>query len=309
MADPIKLKGKEPEVDPARIGISYSGGGPLVLVELGIARAFVQKGIRPHVITGASAGAIAAAAHALDPVGGKGIDLAADLLARVDNDLLNLTPIHFVGRVIVEREHTRSLGDNAPIGPLIKRGLRRYLNRDDVITMGFFKPPTRTELMIVATDVINHGAVWFPDDTPLDEALVASSAIPGVFPWRHMTINGQEMTLVDGGVISNQPLSNLVERGCGTLYACAVGPTGSSPEPENGFDNAMRAANLSMRQATKLEEDYVRLKLEPTGRVHHIHPMVEVPTDKFDFSPELVRAVMDEACEKTLEWWSQPHAD
>lgn len=58
MDERIKLAEVDvPEVDRDRVGISYSGGGPLVLVELGCVRAFVECGIRPAAIVGVSAGA------------------------------------------------------------------------------------------------------------------------------------------------------------------------------------------------------------------------------------------------------------
>src|ERR1043166_637913 len=98
--------------DPAQIGISYSGGGPLLAIELGIGRAFVQFGIVPAVITGASAGGIAAAAHALDPVNGKGIDLAVAELGRMTNATLKLDAGDFVLRVIREGTHLKGIGDN-----------------------------------------------------------------------------------------------------------------------------------------------------------------------------------------------------
>src|SRR5439155_10545780 len=148
MSEPIHLKGKQPDVDPNRIGISYSGGGALVVIELGIARAFVTLGIVPAVITGVSAGALAGAAHALDPIGGKGIKLAAEIVGHVSNDLLGLTPLRFIGRLLVEREHIKSIGDNATIGPLITAALKRELNLDHV-TMALFKPPEHPKLMIL----------------------------------------------------------------------------------------------------------------------------------------------------------------
>ena len=158
--------------------------------------------------------------------------------------------------------------------------------------------------MVVATDVVNQEAVWFPDETPVEQALVASSAMPGVFPWQKMRVSGRDLTLVDGGAIANQPLSNLVEQGCARIYACAVGHTGPLPAPTNALENAMRSINLTMRQATKLEEDYVRVKLGPQGHVHHIHPIVDFDGSNFNFTPTLVRQVMEDARAKTVDWLS-----
>src|SRR5919199_2454990 len=142
MSQAILLKEKDPEdlrVDLNKIGISYSGGGPLVVVELGIARAFVQEEIIPDVITGVSAGALAGTAHALDVRNGTGIDMAQALLCRVSNSTLGLDPVHVLGRVLLGREHTTSLGDNAPLGSWIRDGLKHTLDLENV-TIGTFRP-------------------------------------------------------------------------------------------------------------------------------------------------------------------------
>jgi predicted acylesterase/phospholipase RssA len=306
LTEPILLKGAVPSVDRAKIGISYSGGGPLVVVELGIAQAFVQVGIIPAVIAGVSAGALASVAHALDVHTGKGIEMAADILGTVTNRTLGLDALDVVRRLVREGEHITSLGDNAPIGPAVREGLARTFGLVNSTTHTF-APPRYPKVLIAATDACHETSVWFSDDTPaeavpIEEVLIASSAIPGVFPWRVMPINGDQISLIDGGVVTNQPLSKLVEQGCGTMYACAVGPTAALPAPNNGLENAYRAATLTMHQCTKLEEDYVRLKIGNQGVVHHIHPIVDFPVHQFDFTPDLVRQVMDDARVKTVDW-------
>lgn len=312
MSDPIILKDKQPSnPDPTRIGISYSGGGPLVAIELGIARAFVQKGIVPFAIAGASAGALAGAAHALDPVTGKGIDVAQGVLSHMSDSLLGLDPLHVVGKVITEREHFSSLGDNSSIGPRIEDAIKAAMGLDN-LTIGSFVPPDHPFLIIAGTDMTTGKAIWFPDPSTLSDALIASSAIPGVFPWRQMTIDGETRYVSDGGVVENQPLSTLLETfGCATLYACAVGATKPLLPPANALDNALRSSSFSMHQATKLEEDYVRLKLAATDGavVHHIHPEVQQPPTNFNFSPESVTNLVSQAQTLTLAWLEQSHPD
>jgi NTE family protein len=306
MAEPILLKGVTPAVDPKKVGISYSGGGHNVVVELGIARAFVQKGIVPAVITGASAGSLAGLAHALDVHDGKGIDLAAELLSHITNRTLGIDVPHAVGELVIHREHAKSIADNSSIGPIIKDGIRRVFGWDNVTNQSFV-PPDFPKLMIATTDVQRGTTVWFTDDAPaspvpIEEAVIASSAIPGLFPWQDLSIGELSVALADGGVVDNQPLSNLADQGCGKIYACAVGSSDTLPPPANGLDNALRTISLMMRQCTKLEEDYVRGKLGDTGKVHHIHPVMDVPIHQFNFTPELVRRLVDEACAKTLDW-------
>ena len=310
MSEPIHLKGvDEVPADPAKIGISYSGGGALLVVELGVARAFVQRQIRPDVICGASAGALTAAAHALDPDGGRGIDMAADLLGReVRNSFLKLDLVDFAQRALQQRKQLNSIGDNSAIGKLIGDGVAQTFGIPQV-TMGMFGKPLAdggkptARLMIVATDDCNGSSYWFEDGALLTDALIASSAIPGVFPWvSHQSADGTQMTLVDGGVVDNQPLSNLLEQGCGTIYACAVGASGPLAAPTNLLQNYMQAINLSMHQCTKLEESFVRAKLPPGGKILHLHPETTTPVNDFDFTPQLVQQVMNEATDLTLKW-------
>jgi len=301
MSQPIVLSGKTPRVEDGKIGVSYSGGGPLVVVELGIARALIRRGIVPDVIAGVSAGSIAGAAHALDPRKGAGVDLAVDLLSGVSNAFLGLAPLPILARLLTQRTHLRGLGDNAPLGKLVREGLATHLGLRGV-TMGTFRAPGRVLLRIAATDALDGSSLWFPDETPLEAALVASSAIPGLFPALALAVAGRDRLLIDGGVATNQPLSVLVEDGCSVLYACAVGPMGALPPPANALDNALRAAQFTRHQTTKLEEEYVRLKLGGRGLVHHVHPIVDIPFSGFDFTAQAVRAVVDAACRATEAW-------
>jgi predicted acylesterase/phospholipase RssA len=229
--------------------------------------------------------------------------MGLDVLMGVTSSLLELDVPSILGRLWLEREHTRSLGDNAAIGPLVKAQLASVFNLSNV-TVGTLGPPTYPKLMVVATDLTNSAALWFPDDTSLEDALIASSAIPGIFPWRVMTIDGAQVVLVDGGAVDNQPLSTLVEQGCGTIYACGVGPTGPRQTPDNALDNVWQSINLMMHQSSKLEEDYVQLKLGTQGVINHIHPDVSFPPElqQFDFAshPKLVQEVFQDARAKTL---------
>jgi NTE family protein len=293
-------------MDLTRIGISYSGGGPLLAVELGIARAFVQSGIRPAIISGASAGAIAAAAHALDMYTGKGIDFAVDELGHMSNATLKLDLADFALRVVHEGTKLKAIGDNAPAAQVISRVTARLFQVPD-LTLGAFGQPLVPNgdpspvLQVVATDSVAQEAYWFPSDAGLQDALVATSAIPGVFPWQVRATPTGNLILVDGAVVENQPLTRLMEQGCGRIYACAVG-AGPAAEPSNLIDNIMRSTNVSMHQCSKLEEAVVRGQMGPGGLVIHIHPEGTTGLPDFNFTPDLVKRAVDEACQLTLSW-------
>jgi predicted acylesterase/phospholipase RssA len=284
-------------VERRRIGISYSGGGALFLVELGIARAFVARGVLPDVIAGVSSGAFAAVAHGLDPTGGRGIESAARLLGQVDDGTLGLrwwqVALHllFVSR--------RSLGDPSRLRRLLRESLARDFGLRDPRIGDLAEP----EVRIGATDRLRGEAVWFPPETPLVDALTASAAIPAVFPWVELRVGGVKRILVDGGVVSNQPLSELVLAGCGTIFAASAGPFRREMEPpHNLVDNAVGSAYLAVHQGARLEEAYVREVLRGRGTVLHVQPVLDFPVRHFNFDPEVVREVIDEADRQTREW-------
>jgi predicted acylesterase/phospholipase RssA len=294
-------------VDRGRVGISYSGGGALLLVELGIAQAFVELGVRPYAIAGVSAGAIAGTAHAIDPVNGRGISAAAVGLARVSNHSLGLTVLQVLEKAVWERQHLAGLGTNEPIKGLLA-GAFEELAGSERLTFGYFGREGRPKLMVGATDRLTGRRVDFPAGADVADALVASSAIPGVFPPKQMRVGGEDRLLVDGGVVGNQPLSVLAMAGCGTLYACAVGYDGEQLRaPANLIDNWQKSTALTLHQSSRLEQGYVQLRMGDAGVIHHIHPAVPFPVKGFDFTPDAIAQVVRAACDATRRWITDNH--
>jgi len=298
MAQPL-LHDRSPSVDRGRVGISYSGAGPLLLVELGVAQAFVELGIRPDAIAGVSAGAITATAHAIDPAKGAGIAAAAKGLERVSNRSLGLTVAQVLERAAWERTRLMGLGSNEPIEGLLVDAFRAVVGRDR-LTFGDFGGGGRPVLIVKATDRRTGDAFRFPGEADVADALVASSAIPGVFAPKEMG----DRLFVDGGVVDNQPLSELVLEGCGTIYACAAGYDGELLRtPTNLVDNWRKASAISVHNASRLEQAYVEVRLGGAGVIHHIHPpVVELAVRGYDFTPEVIAKVMRDAREKTKVW-------
>jgi len=301
MPEPL-LHGRTPSVDRERVGISYSGGGALLPVELGIARAFVELGVRPHAIAGVSAGAISAVAHALDPSGGAGIAAAAKGLAAITNRTLGLTVWQIALVAARERRHLAALGRNEPLERPLAAAFREVTGSER-LTFDHFGRDGRPMLLVAATDRLLGERVEFPGDADVADALLASSAIPGVFPPRRTIVAGEQRLLVDGSVVDNQPLSGLALEGCGTIYACAVGYDGEQlAAPANLIDNWLQCNAILVHQATRLEQEYVQSRLGDAGVVHHIHPVVSVPVRGFDFSAAAIDHIIEDACEQTKRW-------
>src|SRR5262249_42678521 len=159
----------------------FAGGGSLGAIEVGMLRALVEHGICPDFVVGASAGAINAAYFAGHP-DLEGVNRLAAIWRRLrSSDVFPLSPIHgllsFFGR-------RSSVLDPSPLGPLLEARLP-YERLEDA----------RLPCRIVATDVLDGSEVVLSSG-PAAEALLASAAIPGVFP--PVEIDGNY--LIDGGI-------------------------------------------------------------------------------------------------------------
>ena len=79
----------------------------------------------------------------------------------------------------------------------------------------------------VVTTSLTDGRERWIGHGPAVEAILASSAIPSIFP--PVTIDGD--LLVDGGVVNNVPISRAIEAGCDRIYVLLCGPLHYHPPP------------------------------------------------------------------------------
>lgn len=181
-----------------------SGGGNLGAGQVGAMLALLERGIEPDLLVGTSAGAINAAYLAGNP-GLEGVRRLADLWTSVrtrDVFRLPLRPWHLVS-------HLR--GDAL----YHSDGLRRLL---DVSLSYATIQHAALQLRIVATDFETGGAVAFHSG-PIVDAVLASSALPGLFP--PVEIGGR--LYVDGGIADNVPISPAVGAGAKEIYVIRTG--------------------------------------------------------------------------------------
>lgn len=184
-----------------RVGIVLSGGGPLGALQVGALKALFDKGVRPDLVTGTSVGAMNASFLAFNPTPEGVTEMEHYWLSLGEDDL-------FPGgrfRASWARMFVRGskIFENS--------GLRRMLES----TLG---PDARFEdstvpLGVIATD-LETGAERVFTSGPLVEPLLASAAMPGVYP--PVEIDGRMYT--DGGVANNVPIAPAVNMGATTLY-------------------------------------------------------------------------------------------
>ena len=237
---------------PDPVALVLGGGGQLGAHEVGMLRALLEHGIRPDLVLGTSVGAINGAAVASDPTPAAAERLAGLWSAIEAGDVFGGSPIGRLATLARTRTH---LHDNA--------GLRRLLT-DSLAVDSIEDLPVRFQC--VAASIERAAEHWFTAG-PLVDAVLASSAVPGLLP--PVAIGDQHF--VDGGIVNSIPVGRAVELGAREIYVLHVGRLDRPLEPPRwpwevglvAFEIARR--HRYMRDLAQLPEE-IALHVMPTGQ-------------------------------------------
>ena len=253
-----------------------SGGASLGAVQVGMLQALYERRITPDFIIGASAGALNGAFIAARPQ-----TVATTLeLADIWTGLRR-------GQVFPLNPLTGLLGFAGVRAHMVPdRGLRELIGRH-LTTDRLEELPI--PLHVVATDVLTGAEVRLSEG-PLPEAILASTAIPGVLP----SVVWDDRELIDGGVANNTPISHAVELGAQRIYVLSTGQTCElEVAPRGALAMVLHATNLLVhrRLIEDIERygDAVELVLPPPPCPVRVQPM--------DFGH--ARSLIDDALSET----------
>jgi NTE family protein len=260
------------------VAVVLSGGASLGAVQVGMLQALAERNIRPDLVFGASAGALNAAWVAGDPLLAD-IDALADIwISLRTRDIFPLRPftglLGFVGR-------RSSLVSADGLRALVTRYVRFERLEDAPIP-----------LCVVATEVISGKEIALSRGDAVD-AIIASAAVPGVFP----PVIIDERMLMDGAVVNNTPISNAIAAGTTriyvlpTSYACTL-----TRAPRSALAVILQAISLLIQQ--RLIEDVKELQGAVDLRV--IPPVCPLAVSPTDFSH--ARELIDDARECAGRW-------
>lgn len=247
-------------VRESRTAFVLSGGGNQSVAQIGMLRALVERDIIPDVIVGCSAGAFNGATIAACP------DLSGVERLEVTWDSLKGDEIFPGGRLsrawnlLTRDDHLFS-----------NQGLRAMFQRGD--TPASFED-LLIPLRVVAADLDTGEEVVFARG-PLEPALLASAALPGLFP----PIRHDGRTLVDGAVVDTVPLWHALAGPIDRVYVMNVAGDLMNRPLRSPIDVAVRAFAISRKQRFDLELRSVPESVEVI--------MFPAPTDDrelFDFS-------------------------
>lgn len=185
------------------IAFVLSGGGSLGAMQAGMLEALLERDITPDVLVGTSIGAANAAYLAADPTLPRARALSDLWRSLRPRELFPLGPI----RTLKALRRDGSLFPADPFRALIERHL----------------PYTRVEharvpLRIVATD-FSDGTEAVLGSGSVADAVLASTALPGVFPPH--PVGGR--LFLDGGLVDHVPLAPAIAMGADTIYVLACG--------------------------------------------------------------------------------------
>jgi NTE family protein len=181
-----------------------SGGGNLGAAQSGALLALLEHGITPDLLVGTSAGAINAAYLAGHPNLDGAHKLAELWSAARSRDIFRLprNPVSLIRRLKGD-----ALYDSV--------GLRRLLENH----LGFEAiEDAQVRLRIVATD-FETGLETAFHSGPVIDAVLASTALPGLFP----PVQVGDRVYVDGGIADNVPISPAIGAGATQVYVIHVG--------------------------------------------------------------------------------------
>ena len=216
-----------------KTGLVLSGGGTRGFAHLGVIAALFDKGIKPDVISGTSAGAIVGAFIA---AGKKPLDI---LETFKKGSFFKYTKLQ------IPRDGLMKLD-----------GLKELFHREipaknlEDLDIPFF----------AAISNLNKGTIEYRNTGPLGETVLASSSIPILFA---PVLIGDDM-YVDGGLMDNIPIEP-IKLDCEHIIVTNISPINPTDKIKNLIEIATRTFYMSVNANMKQVRKYATVYIEPAG--------------------------------------------
>lgn len=250
--------------------IVLSGGGSLGAVQVGMIRALFERGVEADLIVGTSVGAVNGGFIASRPP----TPQTADELAGVWRSLgrWEIFPLNPLSGLLGFFGARNNLVPVNGLRELIERHVEFAALEDAAVP-----------LHVLATDLLT-GQELRLSSGDARAAILASAAIPGVFP----PVNWQGRELIDGGVSNNTPITAAIELGAERIYVLPTGNACALPEaPRGAIAMLLHAMSLLVMRRLLLEVELLRDRAELIILPPPC-PLTIPPVD-FSHSDELIR--------------------
>lgn len=228
------------------------GGGRWGAVEVGMIQALDEAGIEPDLILGTSIGAFNGAVIA-DYPGREGVDRLTGFWEAVTG--VDLFQTRFFDRAKRVATLKPALHESDELRGLVENAIHPDTRIEDL----------QVRFQCVAASIERSAERWFSEG-PLVDAVLASSAVPALFP--PIEIDGEHF--YDGGLVDSVPLGRAFQLGADVVYVLQVGRIESPLRPpERLYEAALISFEIARRHrfATTMDNlpEGVEVHLLPTG--------------------------------------------
>jgi NTE family protein len=261
---------------PRPIGYVLGGGASLGAIQVGMLQALSEHDVAPDLVAGTSVGALNGAALALDPM--SGANRLSHVWARMTTAQI------FPGGVLAQartlQQSKTHLFPNTGLTAVIEQFLGgRDRSFEDAVV------PFTAVAMDVATErahPIRHG--------PLLPALLASAAVPGIYP----RVDHDGRRLYDGGIVANVPMRIAADMGARSLVVLDCAFPSQLPIPGESFVEIMLFTALVAMRTQAVHEAPLVANDIPVVYLPGPAPRLISPLD-FSHSDELIEASYEAA--------------
>ena len=233
-----------------RTAFVFGGGGRWGAVEVGMLQALGEADIRPDLVLGTSIGAFNGSVIA-DEAGPGGVKRLTDLWNEISGSAI------FKGGLVDRMMNV------ATMKPAIHETSELRLILQHVHGTDRRIEELETPFQCVAASIERSAEHWFTEG-PLIDAILASSAIPALFP--PVEIDGEHF--YDGGLVNSVPVGRAVELGATRIFVLQVGRVEAPLRPpERLHEAALISFEIARRH--RFSQDVSNL---PEGIDFHLLP-------------------------------------
>ena len=245
---------------PRPVGYVLGGGGSLGAVQVGMLQALGERDVPPDIVAGTSVGSLNGAVLAQHPK--SAANRLSHLWAKMTRDRV------FPGGLLAQArtlQHTRThLFPSTGLSTVITDFLGADLSFAD-LTLPF--AAVTTDIATARPHVLRDGLLL--------PALLASSAIPGIFP----PVELGSQRLYDGGLVANVPMRQAVAMGARSLVVLDCNFPGSIPEVSGSIAEVLfYTVMVTIRSQAVLEAPLVAAEV-PVVYLHGPEPLRISPLD------------------------------
>ena len=236
-----------------KTALVLSGGGARGAYQAGVLKYLEEIQFIPDYIAGTSVGAINTVAIA----SGMNSSKLIQLWQNIERDKVFQ---YSIWRMIW-RFLTRTFTPIVDISPL-KELLEENINLDSCKS-------SKQKIFISAVDILSAELKYFSNSQITLAHILASSAIPLVFPWQYL--NG--IPYWDGGLMANTPIQPVIEAGARDIVVVLLSPVGADMDleaPRSNRDAIERVFELSLVGSYQMIHRFLQMEREKIQKMSPI---------------------------------------